>query len=146
KTIMYADKPCRIHVHGSSFAAGEGVSDGDTWEEKLAAHFCEPVKNFGVGGFSTYHELLRIKKEEEKDPAKYIILNIGNGDHVLNLVSWQRIRFRADFTKAFHTTVPYVSVDMDKGEVTEHSNPCPDTQSLYNLCDLDWLIKTFEND
>src|SRR5438067_456075 len=38
-TIMYADRPCRINTYGDSFTSCEQVSDGESWQEVLAAHF-----------------------------------------------------------------------------------------------------------
>ena len=67
KTINYADKKCRINAYGDSFTQCHQVSDGETWEEILAAHFGEPIRNFGVGGWSVYQAYLRMKREEKKD-------------------------------------------------------------------------------
>ena len=38
KVINHADKPCRIHTYGNSFTHCDQVSDGETWQEYLAAH------------------------------------------------------------------------------------------------------------
>jgi len=144
--IMHGEKPCRINTYGSSFAMGEGVSDAETWQEIIAAHLDEPVRNFGVGGYSTYHNYLRIQREEARTPSDYIVLDLGNGDHCLNLVPWQRIRFRADTDKAFHTTMPYLIADPDTGQLEEMANPCPTPESLHNLCNLDWVHNRFKDD
>ena len=50
RTIMYGDNPCRINTYGNSFTHCDQVSDGETWQEVLAAHLCEPLRNFGIGG------------------------------------------------------------------------------------------------
>ncbi len=34
----YADRPCRINTYGNSFTQCHQVSDGETWQEYLAAH------------------------------------------------------------------------------------------------------------
>jgi len=52
RTIAYADRPCRINTYGNSFTSCEQVSDGETWQEYLASHLGEPVRNFGIGGYS----------------------------------------------------------------------------------------------
>src|SRR5262249_59666738 len=49
--VNYAGRPCRINTYGDSFTQGHQVSDGETWQEYLAAHFGEPVRNFGIGGY-----------------------------------------------------------------------------------------------
>jgi hypothetical protein len=51
-TIHYKNQPCRINAYGDSYTQCHQVSDGETWEEVLAAHLQEPVRNFGVGGWS----------------------------------------------------------------------------------------------
>jgi hypothetical protein len=51
---MYADKKCRINTYGDSFTQCHQVSDGETWQEYLAAHLGEPVRNFGMGGYGAY--------------------------------------------------------------------------------------------
>ena len=50
--IHYANKPCRINTYGDSFTHCDQVSDGETWQEVLAAHLIEPLRNYGVGGYS----------------------------------------------------------------------------------------------
>jgi hypothetical protein len=47
-------RACRVHTYGDSFTHCDQVSDGETWQEFLAAHLQEPVKNFGVGGYSVF--------------------------------------------------------------------------------------------
>ncbi|MHC4529090.1 MAG: SGNH/GDSL hydrolase family protein, partial [Planctomycetota bacterium] len=86
--INYADRPCRINTYGDSFTQCHQVSDGETWQEVLAAHLQEPVRNFGIGGWSVYQAYLRMKMEEKKTPAELIILNIYWDDHYRNLDSW----------------------------------------------------------
>lgn len=59
KMQAYADRPCRINSYGDSFTSCEQVSDGETWQEVLARHLCEPVRNYGIGGYSVYQSYLR---------------------------------------------------------------------------------------
>ena len=35
------------------------VSDGETWQEYLAAHLDEPIRNFGMGGYGVYQACRR---------------------------------------------------------------------------------------
>jgi hypothetical protein len=37
-SFMYAGRPCRINTYGDSFTQCHQVSDGETWQEYLAAH------------------------------------------------------------------------------------------------------------
>src|SRR5215510_128048 len=43
----YVDRPCRINAYGDSFTLCHQVSDSETWEEYLAGHLGEPIRNFG---------------------------------------------------------------------------------------------------
>jgi hypothetical protein len=150
RMIMYEDKPCRINTYGDSFTHCDQVSDGETWQEVLAAHLCEPVRNFGVGGFSVYQAYLRMKQEETRTPAKYIIFNIYCDDHYRNLHAWRNIR--EGYTpkdrqgSVLSPPKPYVRVNLSTGEFKEFPNPCPTRESAYNLCDLDWVYNTFKDD
>lgn len=80
RAINYADNPCRINSYGDSYTHGAQVNDGETWPEILAAYFGEPIRNFGTSGFSVFQAYLRMKREEDRTPAKYII-NIYDDDH-----------------------------------------------------------------
>ena len=42
----------------------------------MAATLGEPVRNFGVGGFSVYQAYRRMLREEEVVPAEHIVFNI----------------------------------------------------------------------
>lgn len=150
RMIMYEDKPCRINTYGDSFTHCDQVSDGETWQEVLAAHLCEPVRNFGVGGFSVYQAYLRMKQEETRTPAEYIIFNIYHDDHYRNLHSWRNIREGHTPESRQGSVVsppkPSVKVNPSTEEFKEFPNPCPTRESAYNLCDLDWVYETFKDD
>lgn len=132
-TAKYADLPCRIHSYGNSFTHGDQVNDAETWQEQLAAHFGEPIRNFGVGDYSVYQAYLRMKREETRNPGKVIIFTIYDDDHRRSLAAvipgW--------------APRPYLTVDVDTGSCEEHSNPCPTPGSLYQLCDFDWVYAQF---
>ena len=145
RMINYADHECRINTYGNSFTHCDQVSDGETWQEILAAHLCEPVRNYGVGGYSVYQAYLRMQRKESRSPAKYIIFNIFDDDHYRNLSSWCRFRHRAS-SNSFNPTVPYLKVNPDKGELIECKNLCSTPETLYNLCDLDSVFETFKDD
>jgi len=144
-TIMHADMACRINTYGNSFTSCEQVSDGETWQEVLAAHLGEPIRNYGVGAYSVYQAYLRMKREEKRNPAPYIILNIFGDDHFRNLLGYQAIGF-GKIWQHFCPPLPHVVVNLATGQVVEVKNPCPTPESLYNLCDLDWVYKTFGDD
>jgi hypothetical protein len=144
-TIHYKDQPCRINTYGNSYTQCHQVSDGETWQEFLAAHLQEPVRNFGVGGWSVYQAYLRMLREERRVPADYLIFNIYQDDHFRNLDAWRNIR-SARHPWSIQPPLPHVAVNVKEGTFVERPNPCPTPQSLYHLCDLDWVTKKFEND
>lgn len=141
----YKEKPCRINTYGDSYTQCHQVSDHETWQEVLAAHLQEPIRNFGIGAWSVYQAYLRMRKEEERTPAEYIIFNIYVDDHHRNLDSWRNIRVRKH--PAFiEPTLPYLKVDLNKKQVVECKNLCPTTESLYALCDPDKTYDLFKDD
>jgi hypothetical protein len=145
RTIAYADEPCRINTYGDSFTSCEQVSDGETWQEALAAHIGEPVRNYGIGGYSVYQAYLRMLREEQRAPARYIIFNIFDDDHARNVHSWQRLKFGINRISP-NPTVPHVRVDLAAGTITDRANPCPTPESIYNLSDLDKVYALFHDD
>ena len=145
RMFAYADAPCRINTYGDSHTSCEQVSDGETWQETLAAHLGEPVRNYGIGAYSVYQAYLRMLREEKRAPAQYIIFNIFHDDHVRNLHGWQRFKFGVN-RKSPSPTVPHLKVDLNKRTVTERRNPCPTDKSVYDLCDLDRVYALFRDD
>src|SRR5262249_58597382 len=121
------------------------VSDGETWQESLAAHLGEPVRNYGIGGYSVYQAYLRMLREEQRTPARCIIFNIFDDDHARNLHGWQRLKFGVN-RKSPNPTVPHVVVDLKKETILERPNPCPTPESIRDLCDLDRVYSLFRDD
>jgi hypothetical protein len=141
KRVNFLETTSRVHTYGDSFTHCDQVNDGETWQELLAAHLGEPIENFGVGGYSVYQAYLRMRKVEKNHPAKYIILNVYDDDHFRNLDTWRRIRGGTR-----EETLPYVRVNVRKDEIIELPNPCPAPQDLYQLTDLNWVLKRFGSD
>ena len=141
----YSDKPCRINTYGDSFTQCHQVSDNETWQEVLAAHLQEPVRNFGIGGWSFYQAYLRMLREEERTPGSVIIMNIFADDHLRNLDSWRNIRAKKH-PQHIEATLPYLKVDMKKGIIKECENPCPTPDSYYKLCNINDAYKIFRDD
>ena len=149
RTIMYGDNPCRINTYGNSFTHCDQVSDGETWQEVLAAHLCEPLRNFGIGGYSVYQAYLRMMKEETITPARYIIFNIYDDDHYRNLHGWRNIRLgytTGMWPAVLGSTMPYVVANPATRQFTEFKNPCPTPESVRNLSDFDWVFERFRDD
>lgn len=165
KMINWACKPCRINTYGDSFTNCSQVSDGETWQEYLAAHIGEPVRNFGIGGTGVYQMYRRMLREEATSAsAEYIIFNIFGDDYHRSLHKWRWIMidsFRENFIKNYDfdktgrvksfvrfqaTPWSYVRVDPDTGDVVEHENPYPTPRSLYKLCDKEHVYEEFKDD
>jgi hypothetical protein len=141
----YADKPCRINTYGNSFTQCHQVSDHETWQEVLAAHLQEPVKNFGIGGWSVYQAYLRMLKEEKRTPANYIIFNIYSDDHYRNLDAWRNIRVNKH-ERFIEPPLPFLKVDLKNRTISEHPNPTPRKEDFYKLCNLDNAYELFKDD
>ena len=156
----FADRACRINTYGNSFTQGVQVSDGETWQEYLAAHLGEPIRSFGVGGHGVYQAYRRILREEEGDSsAEYIILNIFSDDHFRNLCKWrwlhlpefQEISLRSvshiGDTWSFDANPwAHVRLNTQTGYFEECENPYPEPESLYLLCDEEHVYENFKGD
>ncbi len=144
--LQFADQPCRLHTYGNSFTHCDQVNNGETWQEYLAGHLGEPVRNYGVGGYSVYQAYRRMRKihREGRHIADHIILNIYDDDHFRNLDSWRRVRFGRSTSCGF--TLPHLRVNVEKGECIENDNMLADPDDVYKLCDKEWSIEAFKDD
>jgi len=122
KVIGGDGRSCRIQTFGNSFTHCDQVNDGETWQTYLACHLCEPLENYGVGGYSVYQAYRRMVRVQKTQPADYIILNIWTDDHFRNLDSWRSIRFGVRTPGGF--TLPYLIVDAEEGSCVEVENIC----------------------
>jgi hypothetical protein len=146
RMVNHRDVPCRIHTYGNSFTHCDQVNDGETWQEYLAAQLQEPVRNYGVGGYSVFQAYRRMRKvhREGKNHASHIILNIFEDDHFRNLDSWRGLRHGRASNCGY--TLPHLRVDRQSGQVTEHENLLPHAENVSRLCDLDFIYKAFHDD
>jgi hypothetical protein len=149
---MYADRKARINTYGDSFTQCEQVSDGETWQERLAAHLGEPIRNFGVGGYGVYEAYRRMVREERTDHgAEYLILYICCDDSTRSL-------YRAKHTllypfwdyqggRAFEGNFwPHVEMDLNSGHFVEKDNPLPTQESLYHMTEPQWMVDHLKDD
>lgn len=144
RVTNFADRPCRIHTFGDSFTHCDQVNNSETWQEFLAAHLQEPVRNYGAGGYSVYQAYLRMLKVEKNNPAEYIILNIWDDDHYRNLDAWRPIRFGRVIPDDF--TLPHLRVNLQKGLCEQAPNLFHKPGEVYRLCDRAFVYKTFKDD
>lgn len=149
---LYTDRPCRINTYGNSFTLCHQVSDGETWQEYLAAHLGEPVRNFGMGGYGVYQTYRRMLREEQTDnAADYLIFYIYGDDHLRTLL---RCRYASYYLwwdhkggTMFHNNFwPYVDIDLKTGQIQEHENMLPTPESVYKMTDGDWMARTLRDD
>jgi len=144
KVINFPYKPSRIRTYGNSFTHCSQANNNETWEEYLAAHIQEPVRNYGVGGHSVYQAYRRMLKVEKKISGGYVILNIWDDDHYRNLDAWRSIRFGYGSRCGF--TLPHLSVNVAKGSSKQIENISKRPKDLYKLCDENYLWRTFKDD
>ncbi|MBC8471143.1 MAG: hypothetical protein H8D56_16905 [Planctomycetes bacterium] len=156
-SFMYKGRPCRINTYGDSFTQCHQVNDGETWQEYLAAHLGEPVRNFGMGGLGVYQAYRRMIREEKTDhDAKYIILYIWGDDHIRSLLrcrymlikGWNQQTNRTEgIGKMFHGNFwSNVEMDFETGKLVEKDNLLQSRQSLYKMTDPDWMYETLKSD
>ena len=153
--VNYRGLPCRINTYGDSFTQCQQVSDGETWQEYLAAHIGEPIRNFGCGGYSMYAACRRALRVERTDVGvEFVILNIWEDDHVRNLDSARWIRTHwpvrdkpADRTWPHHG-LPWAHVrfDPDRGQFVGLPGVCRTEQDLRDLTDPDHFYEVFKDD
>jgi len=158
RMINYADQPCRINTYGDSYTQCAQVSDGETWQEILAANFREPVRNFGVGGYGVYQACRRaMRMEAKKDfAAEYIVLNIWDDDYMRNIdaARWVRVawmcrdlpRGRKDGYPVHGFPWMHVRYDLGKGEWVERPGMCRKVTDLRKLVGRDNYYNAFKDD
>ncbi len=148
----YRDKRCRINTYGNSFTQGCQVSDGETWQEYLAAHLGEPIRNFGVGGFGVYQAYRRmIRAEESELGAKYVILYIWGDDHCRSLMRCRHAVihpwFNSQRGRLFHGNFwAHVEMDLDSGKLVEKENPLSAPDSLYRMTESEFMVEALKDD
>jgi len=151
-SFMYADRPCRINTYGDSFTQCHQVSDGETWQEYLAAHLGEPIRNFGMGGYGVYQAYRRMLREERTEhAAEYVILYIWGDDHTRSLLRCRHASFYRHWNhyggKMFHNNFwAHVELDLDTGQWAERENRLPTRESLYKMTDADWMVENLKDD
>jgi hypothetical protein len=151
-SLMYAGKKCRINTYGDSFTQCHQVSDGETWQEYLAGHLGEPIRNFGMGGYGVYQAYRRMVREERTDHgAEYVIFYIWGDDHIRSLLRCRHaITYRGwspQGGRAFHGNFwPNVELDLQTGRFVEKENLLPTRESLYRMTDPQWMADHLKDD
>jgi len=149
---MYTDLPCRINTYGDSFTECHQVSDGETWQEYLAAHLGEPIRNFGVGGYGVYQAYRRmVRTESSGDGAANVLLYVWGDDHLRSLM---RCRHAAIYPwwdhqggLFFHNNFwSHLEMDLSTARFVDRPNLLPDARALYRMCDPDFMYRSLRDD
>lgn len=150
--FLYSDKPCRINTYGDSFTQGHQVSDGETWQEYLAGHLGEPIRNFGMGGYGVYQAYRRmIREERTSHGAEYVIFYIWGGDHIRSLLRCRHAIIYPHWNhqggRMFHNNFwPNLELDLATGQFVERENLLPTRESLYRMTDPEWMVEHLRDD
>jgi hypothetical protein len=151
-SFMYAGKPCRINTYGDSFTQCHQVSDGETWQEYLAGHLGEPIRNFGMGGYGVYQAYRRLVREERTDHGtQYVIFYIWGDDHIRSLLRCRHaIIFRwwnHQGGRTFHNNFwPNIELDLPTGQFVEKENLLPTREALYQMTDPQRMVELLKDD
>jgi hypothetical protein len=152
--FLYAGRKPRINTYGNSFTECNQVSDGETWQEYLAGHFGEPIGNFGVGGYGVYQAYRRmLRVERTADGAEYVILYVWGDDPTRSIMRcrWAQFYTRVDqFAREQNlfggNPWAHVEIDLESGSFAEVENPLSTPESLYAMCDPEWMLEHLRDD
>jgi hypothetical protein len=158
RCLCYSDRPSRIHTYGDSFTQCHQVSDHETWQEYLAGHLGEPIRNYGVGGHGVYQAWLRMRRHEARsDEASLLVLNIYLDDHRRNVMPCRLLHIPAVLAAVerdvaasapvalfFHSNPwSHLKPDPVSGGCHEVPNPLDTPTRLYELCSPDAIEALF---
>ncbi|HEX8312241.1 MAG TPA: hypothetical protein VF614_13045 [Chthoniobacteraceae bacterium] len=157
RSFIYTDKPCRINTYGNSFTQCHQVSDGETWQEYLAAHLGEPIRNFGMGGYGVNQAYRRmVKNEQTAIKAEYLVFYIWGDDHVRSLFrcryvtvhGWMKDQEAHEgIGRMFHANFwPNVEMNLGTGQLEEHESRIRQKSDLYRMTDGEWMYENLKDD
>lgn len=136
RMLQFADRTCRLNTYGNSFTQCHQVSDGETWQEHLAAHLGEPIRNFGVGGYGVFQAFARLRRMEQTAvKAPWLIFNIYDDDHRRTVMPWRGFLTNYQRTAEMYHGNPWthLRVNLDNGRWEEQPTYCPTPAALREL-------------
>ena len=151
-SFVYSGKKCRINTYGDSFTLCHQVSDAETWQEYLAAHLGEPIRNFGMGGYGVYQAYRRMVREERTDHgAEYLIFYVWGDDHIRSLLRCRHAIIYKTWDhqggQMFHNNFwSHLEMDLATGHFVEKDNLLPTRESLYQMTDPQWMADHLKDD
>lgn len=149
---LYPNRACRINTYGDSFTHGDQVNDGETWQEYLAGHLGEPIRNFGVGGYGVYQAYRRMIREERTNhAAQNLILYIWGDDHIRSLLRCRHAiiykRWSHRGGAMFHANFwAHLEMDLASGRFVERENPLNTPASLYRMTEPKFMVERLKDD
>ena len=150
--IVYANRPCRINTYGNSFTQCHQVSDHETWQEYLAAHLGEPIRNFGMGGYGFYQSYRRmVRTEKGPDGAEYVMLYLWGDDHYRSVLRCRHVLTHRWWNhvggRMFHGNFwANLEMDLTSGVFFEKDCLLPTPASLYRMTDPDFMVHALRDD
>jgi len=156
-SFMYTSRPCRINTYGDSYTQGHQVNDGETWQEYLAAHLGEPIRNFGMGGYGLYQSYRRMLREEKTaNNAEYVMLYIWGDDHIRSLLRCRYMLFK-EWTRQheesegvgimFHGNFwANMEMNLQTGHFQENESRIGTSEEMINMADPDWMVRNLTDD
>jgi len=151
-SFMYAGRKCRINTYGDSFTQCHQVSDGETWQEYLAGHLGEPIRNFGMGGFGVYQAYRRMLREERTDRrAEYLIFYLWGDDHIRSLLRCRHALINRAWNhqggSMFHGNFwAHLEMDLETGHLVEKENLLSTPAALYQMTDPQFMVDHLKDD
>lgn len=151
-SFVYSGKKCRINTYGDSFTLCHQVSDAETWQEYLAGHLGEPIRNFGMGGYGVYQAYRRMVREERSNHgAEYVIFYVWGDDHIRSLLRCRHAIIYKTWDhqggRMFHNNFwSYLEMDLATGRFVEKDNLLPTRESLYQMTDPQWMVDHLKED
>ena len=151
-SFVYSRKKCRINTYGNSFTHCHQVSDAETWQEYLAGHLGEPIRNFGMGGYGVYQAYRRMVREESSDHgAEYLIFYLWGDDHIRSLLRCRHAIIQKTWDdqggRMFHNNFwSNLEMDLATGRFVEKDNLLPTRESLYRMTDSQWMADHLKDD
>jgi hypothetical protein len=151
RQYAYTTLPCRINTYGDSFTQCQQVSDGETWQEYLASHLAEPIRNFGVGGYGLYQAFRRMVREEQTaHGATNVVLYIYGDDHIRSLFRCRHATIYPWFDNSgtnFHCNFwSNIELDPSSGDLREQENLLAAPEDVYRMSDADWMVQALQDD
>src|SRR5687767_6290960 len=140
RIVNYAGRPCRVNTYGNSFTQCHQVSDGETWQESLAAHLGEPIRNFGVGGYGVFQAYARLRRMEQTNvQAPFVVFNIYDDDHARSIMPWRGFMTNYRHTVDMYHGNPWahLRVNLDSGQWEERPSVAATPVALRGLVALE---------